>query len=139
MGLFDAIAGQVAGALGGQSGAGNHAALIQAAMSLINSPQIGGIQGLIAKFQQGGLGEVVASWLGSGQNLPISGDQIKAVFGAEQIGGVAQEVGMSSQEVSSGLAGLLPQLIDQLSPDGKAPEGDALQAAMGMLGGLLKS
>lgn len=139
MGLFDSIAGQVAGALGGQSGAGGNAALIQAAMSLINSPQIGGIQGLITKFQQGGLGEVVASWLGSGQNLPISGDQIKAVFGAEQIGGVAQQVGMSSQEVSSGLAGLLPQLIDKLSPDGKAPEGDALQAAMGMLGGLLKS
>ena len=46
---------------------------------------------------------------------------------------------MSSQEVSSGLAGLLPQLIDKLSPDGKAPEGDALQAAMGMLGGLMKS
>lgn len=134
MGLFDSIAGQVAGALGGQSGAGGNAA-----MSLINSPQIGGIQGLIAKFQQGGLGDVIASWLGSGPNLPISGDQIKAVFGAEPIGGVAQQIGMSSQEVSSGLASLLPQLIDQLSPDGKAPEGDALQAAMGMLGGLMKS
>jgi uncharacterized protein YidB (DUF937 family) len=139
MGLFDSIAGQVAGALGGQSGASGNAALIQAAMSLINSPQIGGLQGLIAKFQQGGLGEVIASWLGSGPNLPISGEQIKSVFGAEQIGGVAQQVGMSSREVSSGLAGLLPQLIDKLSPDGKAPEGDALQAAMGMLGGLMKS
>lgn len=139
MGLFDALAGQVAGALGGQSGAGGNAALLQAAMNLINSPQIGGLQGLIARFQQGGLGEVIASWLGSGQNLPISGDQIQAVFGAGQIGNVAQQMGLSSQEVSSGLAGLLPQLVDALSPDGKAPEGDALQTAMGMLGGLLKS
>lgn len=137
MGLFDSIAGQVAGALSGQGGA-QGSGLLQALMGLINSPQVGGIQGLVAAFQKNGLGDIVQSWIGTGQNLPISPEQLNAIFGSEQIGKVAQQLGLSSQETSAELSNLLPQVIDKLSPSGEVPQGDALQSAMGVLGSFLR-
>jgi uncharacterized protein YidB (DUF937 family) len=60
------------------------------------------------------------------------------VLGSEQIGKVAQQLGLSSQETSSELSSLLPQVIDRLSPSGEVPQGDALQSAMGLLSSFLK-
>ncbi|MDP2867333.1 YidB family protein [Methyloversatilis sp.] len=137
MGLFDSIAGQVAGALSGQSGA-QGSGLLQILMSLINNPQTGGLQGLIAAFQDKGLGDLVSSWVGTGQNLPITPEQLQSVLGSGQIGQIAQQLGLSSQEVSGQLSALLPQVIDGITPNGQVPEGDAMQNALGMLSGLLK-
>lgn len=137
MGLFDSIAGQVAGALSGQSGA-QGSGLLQLLMALINNPQTGGLQGLIAAFQDQGLGDLVSSWVGTGQNLPISPEQLQSVLGSGQIGQIAQQLGLSSQDVSGELSALLPQVIDGITPNGQVPEGDAMQNALGMLSGLLK-
>ena len=137
MGLFDSIAGQVAGALSGQGGA-QGSGLLQVLMSLINNPQTGGLQGLIAAFQDKGLGDLVSSWVGTGQNLPISPEQLQSVLGSGQIGQIAQQLGLSSQDVSGQLSALLPQVIDGITPNGQVPEGDAMQNALGMLSGLLK-
>ncbi|AOF80549.1 hypothetical protein BSY238_3247 [Methyloversatilis sp. RAC08] len=137
MGLFDSIAGQVAGALSGQSGA-QGSGLLQLLMGLINNPQTGGLQGLVAAFQDKGLGDLVSSWIGTGQNLPISAEQLQSVLGSGQIGQIAQQLGLSSQEVSGQLSTLLPQVIDGITPNGQVPEGDAMQNALGMLSGLLK-
>jgi len=137
MGLFDSIAGQVAGALSGQSGA-QGSGLLQLLMGLINNPQTGGLQGLVAAFQDKGLGDLVSSWIGTGQNLPISAEQLQSVLGNGQIGQIAQQLGLSSQEVSGQLSALLPQVIDGITPNGQVPEGDAMQNALGMLSGLLK-
>ena len=137
MGLFDSIAGQVAGALSGQGGA-QGSGLLQLLMGLINNPQTGGLQGLIAAFQDKGLGDLVSSWVGTGQNLPISPEQLQSVLGSGQIGQIAQQLGLSSQEVSGQLSALLPQVIDGITPNGQVPEGDAMQNALGMLSGLLK-
>jgi uncharacterized protein YidB (DUF937 family) len=137
MGLFDSIAGQVAGALSGQGGA-QGSGLLQLLMGLINNPQTGGLQGLIAAFQDQGLGDLASSWVGTGQNLPISPEQLQSVLGSGQIGQIAQQLGLSSQEVSGQLSALLPQVIDGITPNGQVPEGDAMQNALGMLSGLLK-
>ncbi|MBL8476749.1 MAG: DUF937 domain-containing protein [Methyloversatilis sp.] len=137
MGLFDSIAGQVAGALSGQGGA-QGSGLLQLLMGLINNPQTGGLQGLIAAFQDQGLGDLASSWVGTGQNLPISPEQLQSVLGSGQIGQIAQQLGLSSQEVSGQLSALLPQVIDGITPNGQIPEGDAMQNALGMLSGLLK-
>ncbi|MCQ9376931.1 YidB family protein [Methyloversatilis sp. XJ19-49] len=137
MGLFDSIAGQVAGALSGQGDA-QGSGLLQLLMGLINNPQTGGLQGLIAAFQEKGLGDLVSSWVGTGQNLPISPEQLQSVLGSGQIGQIAQQLGLSSQEVSGQLSALLPQVIDGITPNGRIPEGDAMQNALGMLSGLLK-
>ena len=137
MGLFDSIAGQVVGALSGNSG--QQGGLLEVVSGLINNPQTGGIQGLITAFEQNGLGHVIGSWIGTGQNLPISADQLQAVLGNEQVQAMAQKLGLSTQDIASHLAQILPQAVDHVTPDGTVPQGgDALQSAIGMLGGLFK-
>ncbi|MEY2842765.1 MAG: hypothetical protein RI920_802, partial [Pseudomonadota bacterium] len=76
MGLLDSIAGQVLGSLG-NGGAANSApgGLMDVVGNLLNNQQ-GGLSGLISAFEQNGLGNVVASWVGTGQNLPISAEQL---------------------------------------------------------------
>lgn len=104
----------------------------------------GGLEGIVAKFQQGGMGEVVQSWVGTGGNLPISADQIQSVLGSEQVAGLTKAMGIDSSQ----LAHALPGLIDHLTPGGQLPQGgigDILGQAMNsgglgnMLGGLFKA
>ena len=103
----------------------------------------GGLGALVQKFQQAGLGQVVASWIGRGQNLPISGDQLKNVLGSDAVRGMAQQVGINPDELMGQLSQILPGLVDQLTPEGQLPQGGQLSAAgldnlAGMLGGLTK-
>ncbi|MFG6449502.1 YidB family protein [Roseateles sp. BYS180W] len=131
MGLFDAIAGQVLGSIAGN---GQGSGLMEAVSGLLaNHP--GGLQGLVSAFEQQGLGGVVSSWIGTGQNLPISAEQIQSVLGSGQIQSLAQSLGFSAQDVSGQLAQLLPQVIDQITPNGALPEGGALEGLLGMLKG----
>jgi uncharacterized protein YidB (DUF937 family) len=131
MGLFDQVVGAMAG---GQSGGNN--ALLETVMKLVNDPQHGGLQGLIQSFQQGGLGDIVNSWVSTGQNLPISAEQIQSVLGGSSLGNMLSQSGMNSQEASGSLASLLPQLIDSLTPNGEVPQGGDLMAqGMAMLKG----
>ncbi|PKO38139.1 MAG: hypothetical protein CVU33_09735 [Betaproteobacteria bacterium HGW-Betaproteobacteria-6] len=134
MGLLDSVVGALAG---GQSGGDNP--LLSIVMQLINNPQTGGLGGLVQSFQQGGLGDIVNSWVSTGQNLPISAEQIQAVLGSGQLQNIAAQLGMSTEQASGGLADLLPQLVDKLTPNGQLPEGgDLLAQGMDMLkkGGL---
>ncbi len=134
MGLLDqVVSGLAANALGGK---GN--GLADMAMQLVNQYP-GGLGGLVQAFQQGGLGEIVNSWVSTGKNLPVSGDQLSSVLGSDFIGKLAGQAGVAPQEVSNGLADILPGLVDQLTPGGKLPEGgDLLAQGLGMLkkGGL---
>ncbi len=133
MGLFDSIAGQVLGQLTqGNEGVGG---FMQAVGGLINNHP-GGLQGLVQAFEQQGLGGVVASWVGTGQNLPISGEQIQAVLGNQQVAAIAQSLGFSPQEASNKLAEFLPQVVDKLTPTGQLPQGGGVDVAS-VLGGLL--
>lgn len=118
MGLFDEVAGMLGGQQGGAAGA---MALVQQLLT-----QEGGLQGLLQKFEQGGLGEVVASWTGNGQNLPVSAAQIVQVLGEGRINQLAAAVGMDPQQVGQQLAQHLPGLIDHLSPNGQLPDANAL-------------
>ena len=144
MSLFDSLVGQVAGALTAGGGDGDVAGgpaggLMGVVTQLLPDPQHGGLQGLVQTFPQQGLGQVVASWVGTGQNLPISAEQLSAVLGSEKLQGLAQQVGLNPQELSGQLAQWLPQAVDQLTPQGQVPEAGALQpdALQGALGGLL--
>ena len=133
MGLFDQVVGAMAG---GQSGGNN--ALLETVMKLVNDPQHGGLQGLIQSFQQGGLGEIVNSWVSTGQNLPISAEQIQSVLGGSSLDGIASQLGLSKEQASGSLASMLPQLIDSMTPNGQVPQGGDLMAqGMEMLKGKL--
>lgn len=132
MGLLDQVVGALAG---GQNGGGNMQ-LIQTVLQLINNPQVGGLGGLLQTLQQSGLGEAADSWVSTGQNQPVSAEQIQASLGDSLIPGLADKLGMSQQQASGSLAELLPQIIDQLTPDGQLPQegqGDLLTQGLAML------
>lgn len=123
MGLFDSVVGALAG---GQSG--GTSPLLNVVMQLINNPQTGGLGGLVQSFQQGGLGNIVNSWVSTGQNLPISAEQIQAVLGGGKLQEIAAQLGVSTEQASGGLADLLPQVVDKLTPNGQVPQGGDLLA-----------
>ncbi len=144
MGLFDSLAGKL---LGGQNADGlgaimsdvlsGKADLASSLSGVISS--MGGIEGLQQKFQQSGLGEQFASWVGTGENQPVSADDLDRALGggAGQAASAAQAMGIDLKAVLPLLATLLPGLIDKLTPDGKVnPEtaqGSGLEAAIASL------
>ena len=107
---------------------------------LANNGELGGLNGLVDKFNQAGMGDVVKSWIGTGQNQPISGDQLSQVLGGDMLGRVAGQLGMDPSQLSGQLSAVLPGLVDKLTPNGAIPQGGLGNSAdlMGMLGGLLQ-
>ena len=131
MGIFDEIAkGLLGKVLGGGS---SQNPLMDIVSGLLTNPQTGGLQGLIQTFKEKGLGNEVSSWIGTGENQPVSGDQIQHTLGGNFIQQIAEQLGSSKSEVSSGLANLLPDIIDKLTPTGKLPEGDQLNQGLEMI------
>lgn len=130
MSLLDGIAAVADSLL---SGSDKQKQLTSAALSRISDPATGGLLGLVNTLRQLGLDDVVSSWISTGENKPISSEQVQNALGEGQINQMAQNMGVSHQEVSTGLAGLLPQLIDKLTPDGKLPEGRVLDQGLELL------
>ena len=137
-----AAAGGPGGGLGGLiSLAAQNPQLVQAVMSLLsNDGPVGGLPGLMAKFQQAGLGNVIASWLSAGPNQGISGEQLSQVLGSGPLSQIAAQLGVGPGAAAGQLAQVLPGLVDHLSPQGQAPHGGFGDTSdlLGMLGGLLK-
>ena len=79
------------------------------------------------------MGGLVSSWIGTGENQAVSGEQITQTFGNDKIQEIAQKLGISEAEASGGLAALLPQMIDKLTPEGKLPEGGMLDQGLAFL------
>jgi uncharacterized protein YidB (DUF937 family) len=132
MGLFDSVVGalgQAQAGAGASAVAGAQPGLLDAVAGLLGN---GGLEGLVAQFEQGGLGHVIGSWIGSGQNLPIAADQLHRVLGNETLAGLAQQLGLSHGDVAAQLSQLLPQVIDKLTPQGQVPQG-----GLGGIGSLL--
>jgi uncharacterized protein YidB (DUF937 family) len=135
MGLLDSVMGAVMGQVQQQGGV---AAVI--GQLLANDGSQGGLGGLVEKFNQAGMGDVIGSWIGKGENLPISGDQLGKVLGSDALSQIAGQLGVDPAQASGQLSDLLPGLIDKLTPHGNAPanglgnSGDLL----GMLGSLLQ-
>ena len=98
--------------------------------------QSGGLGGLVQKFTSKGLGDIVSSWVGTGEKLPISADQISSVLGSDTIKNIADKTGLDTNAVTGQLSTILPQVVDKLTPGGKMPEGDILSKGSDLLGGL---
>jgi uncharacterized protein YidB (DUF937 family) len=113
--------GQAAGARSGMGGGGIAAGgLLAAAMAMVQSQ--GGIGALLNKFRQSGLGQHADSWVGTGPNMAVTGDQLHQVLGADALGGIAAKLGIPVQQAGSSMAQLLPELINQLTPQGQLPQ-----------------
>ena len=133
MGLMD-FAGALLG--GGQGGAGK-AQMVNAVMGLVqNHP--GGLQGLLGRLQENGMADQVASWVGTGANLPVDASQVQQALGGDQVAALAQEAGIPADHASAGIAALLPDIINHLTPNGQVPEEGSWQQGLGgLLGKLL--
>ena len=96
-----------------------------------------GLENLLGKLRQQGLGEEVDSWVSTGPNRPVAPEQIQAAFGQGQLSGMAQQFGMPSGALGGVLAQLLPELVNRLTPNGRLPE--SIPGGMGGLGGIAAS
>jgi uncharacterized protein YidB (DUF937 family) len=149
MSLLDAVLGAVGGSQGGPQ-----AMLLNAVVGVLigqgagagataagGMGGMGGLGGLIGKFQQGGMGDAVNSWVGHGQNMPVSADQVTSALGSDTISQLAQQLGMGHGDVAGQLSQMLPHLVDKMTPNGQMPAAGhdgGLGDLAGMLGGLLK-
>lgn len=121
MGLFDELSNSpaVRGALGQLE-----AAVVPMVLSeVLGNGSQGGLSAIVAKLQQSGLGSQVSSWLGNGENLPISADQLKQVLSNDQVKQLAAKFGIPVDQVLDVLAKQLPATVDHASPNGTLAHG----------------
>lgn len=135
MGLLDNLENQALGSLLGGSSNPLATGLLQ---MIQNQP--GGLQGLVQSFHNNGLGSLVSSWVSTGQNLPISADQIHQALGSSQVQALATKAGISPDAAGSAIAQLLPTLVDKLTPSGQVPaHNDVMDIVSGLLQNLGKA
>jgi uncharacterized protein YidB (DUF937 family) len=128
MGFLDDMASKAVASAGGNSNP-----IVAAVLQMIQN-QPGGVSGLLQQFHEKGLGDLVNSWVGTGQNQQISPDQVQKVLGTEQVQQVAEKAGISPDAASSKLAEFLPMIMDKLTPNGQVPEqGSLLESGMNLL------
>ncbi|PHJ07182.1 hypothetical protein A5N81_10830 [Pseudomonas aeruginosa] len=148
MGLLDSILGSALGGSEGQGGARDpKVALLIGLVTMLMSRQggaaqgggdgggllgslgsilgrLGGLGGLFQMLQNAGLGDALNSWIGGGPNQSVSAADISRVFGDGQLQQLADSAGVSQGEAAEHLSSLLPELVNKLTPDGQAPQGD---------------
>lgn len=108
MGLLDGMLGGVVGA----GMAGVVGKMIE---------EHGGLQGIVSQLESSGLGDTVRSWIGKGENQPVTGDQLRQALGSDMVTQLASKLGITPQELSAKLADVLPGVVDKLTPDGTVP------------------
>jgi uncharacterized protein YidB (DUF937 family) len=124
MGFWDEVV-RVTGAAAGEAGnvrapvaPAMSASLVREAVAMLADGGADGLAGLVQRFERHGLGQVFASWLGSGGNLPLSGPQLQAVLGEPRLAQAAQRLELPPAAAAATLAAVLPAVVDRLSPHG---------------------
>jgi uncharacterized protein YidB (DUF937 family) len=122
MGIFDKAFDTLGNNQPQHMGSGTR--LLQAAMSLlVNNGQNGGLPGLMDRFQEAGLGNAVSSWIGTGENVPVTPAQVQQALGDGPLQQISEEAALSQDETANHLSELLPTLVDKLTPAGHIPPG----------------
>ena len=135
MGLLDSILGAGSGKSDASGGATPLIGILGGLLA-----QSGGLQGLANKFSQSGQGNAFSSWVGMGENQPISGNQIQNAVGSDQVNALAAKLGVDPAQASHFLAEYLPKVVDKLTPEGKAdPTADHQQGLANLIPSLLQS
>ena len=119
MGIFDSL--ENSPALKGVLGQLGSAVIPVVLSEVLGNGNQGGLSAIVAKLDQAGLGEQVKSWIGSGQNLPITAEQLQQVLGSDTVRQLAAKFNIPVDELAKLLAQQLPAAVDHASPDGKLP------------------
>ena len=122
MGLLDNVMGKLGGKKGGDGGADSEggSANLQALTKMLSAN--GGVQGLMSKMSGSGLGQQVQSWVGTGENKPVSGAQVSQALDTDSLNKMARETGSTPEKVSDDVAKVLPEVVDKATPDGQVPK-----------------
>lgn len=115
----------IPGGSGGQQAdvpASSHAAIFESVAGMLMGK---GLASVVHSFEQNGLGGVVKSWVGTGENQPATPDQVTTALGLDTITGLARKAGISTEQASAVLAKVLPSLVDKFTPHGVVDEVDA--------------
>ncbi|WP_157039549.1 YidB family protein [Aquincola tertiaricarbonis] len=134
------LGGALGGMLGGGHGGGQADLLRIVALVLSQVGQQGGpgtgggLGALVEQFTRSGLGDVVSSWVGTGANQPVSPGQLGQVFGDDLLGRLTQQTGLSQGDLLSQLSQVLPQAVDQMTPQGQLPA----DGGLGEIGSILE-
>lgn len=128
MALFDSVISSASEKFGLGDKAGT---MLSALLALITNDKTGGFSGFIDKFKNAGLGDTATSWITSGDNAEISGEQLESALGMDTISSISQNVGMNNDETSAALAYMTPKVIDNLTPEGEVPESAGLLETIG--------
>jgi uncharacterized protein YidB (DUF937 family) len=119
MGILDSLGGSPA--FKGMLGQLETAVLPVVLGEVLGSGNQGGLSAIVAKLNQAGLGDQVKSWVGSGQNLPITAEQLHEVLGSDTVKQLAAKFNIPVDQITQILAQQLPAAVDHASPDGKLP------------------
>jgi uncharacterized protein YidB (DUF937 family) len=128
MGLLDDVRGMAR--MGNTAQSQQHAGALSMILDYINSPQVGGIAGLQKMFEEKGLGNIISSWIGTGQNLPISADQLQKVLHGSALENMASKSGIDVSQLTSMFSQLMPHAVDQMTPNGQIADTNALWQMM---------
>ena len=138
-GGLGSILGGGAGAGLGNAGSGGIAAMIPtllpAILGMLGSASGGqtGLHELVNTMQSNGLGNVAQSWVGNTATQPITAAQVEQVLNPSQLADLSAKSGIPAEQVSAGVASILPHLVSSLTPDGKLPDAAQVQGAVGQL------
>lgn len=130
---IEGLLGSVLGQLGGGNALGGNAMggiIGKVAPALIGMLASGGMAKLMHGFQANGLGDHAASWVGTGENTPVTSDQVTQALGADQVSQFAAQAGIPEDQAGEVLARALPAAIDHVTPGGELPADDDLDAAL---------
>jgi uncharacterized protein YidB (DUF937 family) len=94
---------------------------------------MGGLGALLERFQEKGYGGEVQSWVSTGENQPIPPDAVSEVFDSRELSQIASQAGVSEDEAREGLSELLPQVVDNFTPQGQLPDPDQLSSTIDQL------
>jgi uncharacterized protein YidB (DUF937 family) len=107
----------ILGAVSGKTNSTGDAPAVLGVLGAILA-QNGGLQGLAGRFSQAGASHAFSSWVGTGENQPVSADKIQEVLGSEQVRALAAKMGIDPNQAANLIAQYLPKVVDRLTPQG---------------------
>ena len=136
-GLGDLLGGILGGgARGGSLGAGGLGGnpMLRMLLPLVAGMLMnGGLQKILSRLKDQGKGAQAESWVGTGANEPVGADDVKGAIDDEELDRIAQQLGVSRDEAAEAVAQVLPDVVDQASPDGQLPDDEELDQKFGRL------
>ena len=132
-GDLGSILGQLGGGRSTQGGGGLNPTLLMTLLPLVlGLLKGGGLEKILGGMRAKGLGAQADSWVGTGENQPVTGGQMREVAG-DEVARVAQQAGVSEDEAAEGMAQLLPGLVDSASPEGELAPQENVDSAFDQL------